>query len=630
MSSQANTLLSNFKRLIPPLTEALHKGQAGRIAVVGGSEDYTGAPFFAGIASLKIGADLCHVFCEKNAGLVIKSYSPELMVHPYLRHAGSLDHDASDRKATAATIDKIVERVTGILPRLHVLVIGPGLSRDDVMIESTKRIMQAAKEKKMSMVIDAQDPNIIKGYSAAVLTPNINEFKRLCEAMKVDVENAKLEDQVKKLSEAFGNVTIVAKGKNDIISNGKDVVICDNPGSPRRCGGQGDLLSGSIATFLAWGKGYENKAWDHSSDSNLDQDLSVRLPLTASWAACRLIRDASRRAFGKHGRSMTTTDMIAELGEVFRQDYEKNQKDVVADSPVDLLNFFISVGTPFEKSGAICEALVLSVPAPNAAVGLPTITYGLNGKFYGPTPVCSSVSTSESTTVIPVTTNIAAETEIFRTVVPAEVTGTAANGEICFTATASPACPSGYATATAANAGFVATAADYNVQGVQTLAFGVAPATAACPEQTITVSPNFTPTGTVICATPSAGPFPGGFNYQSGQFTATATYTADSFVCTSMSTSTSTIYSTLTTTGAVGATPIAVTTYGTTNVGGQSASATVCAPTPTVQPAGSCPTSYTSYSVTGTTSYTVTPTFVATGTKTSGCTTKAVTYTLGV
>jgi len=30
----------------------------GRVAVIGGSEDYTGAPYFSAIASAKLGADM--------------------------------------------------------------------------------------------------------------------------------------------------------------------------------------------------------------------------------------------------------------------------------------------------------------------------------------------------------------------------------------------------------------------------------------------------------------------------------------------------------------------------------------------------------------------------------------------
>lgn len=40
-----------------------YKGLNGRIAVVGGSAAYTGAPYFAGAAGLKSGADLVSVFC---------------------------------------------------------------------------------------------------------------------------------------------------------------------------------------------------------------------------------------------------------------------------------------------------------------------------------------------------------------------------------------------------------------------------------------------------------------------------------------------------------------------------------------------------------------------------------------
>lgn len=33
------------------------------------------------------GADLSHVFCTKDAATVIKSYSPELIVHPVLEES---------------------------------------------------------------------------------------------------------------------------------------------------------------------------------------------------------------------------------------------------------------------------------------------------------------------------------------------------------------------------------------------------------------------------------------------------------------------------------------------------------------------------------------------------------------
>jgi len=67
---------------ILPLTPEAHKGSSGRVGVLGGSQRYTGAPYYAGMAALHVGSDLAFVFCADEASLAIKSYSPELMVAP--------------------------------------------------------------------------------------------------------------------------------------------------------------------------------------------------------------------------------------------------------------------------------------------------------------------------------------------------------------------------------------------------------------------------------------------------------------------------------------------------------------------------------------------------------------------
>lgn len=97
-------LLSLFKTVVPQVTSNKYKGKDGRIGVVGGSLEYTGAPYFAAITSVKVGADLAHVFCHSNASPVIKSYSPDLIVHPVL--------DCVD------AVDKIMPW----LDRLHIIV----------------------------------------------------------------------------------------------------------------------------------------------------------------------------------------------------------------------------------------------------------------------------------------------------------------------------------------------------------------------------------------------------------------------------------------------------------------------------------------------------------------------------
>lgn len=80
-----------------------------------------------------------------------------------------------------------------LLSRLHVLIIGPGLGREDYMQEYAKMSLALARKREMYVVLDAdalwlvqKEPSIIKGYVKAVLTPNVVEFKRLSESLVSD------------------------------------------------------------------------------------------------------------------------------------------------------------------------------------------------------------------------------------------------------------------------------------------------------------------------------------------------------------------------------------------------------------------------------------------------------------
>lgn len=42
----------------------------------------------------------------------------------------------------------------------------------------------------------------------------------------------------------------------------------------------------------------------------------------ACYSACKLTRDCNAKAFAKYGRSMTATDMIKEIHEVFEAKFE--------------------------------------------------------------------------------------------------------------------------------------------------------------------------------------------------------------------------------------------------------------------------------------------------------------------
>jgi len=108
----------------------------------------------------------------------------------------------------------------------------------------------------------ANHPDIVHGYTRAVLTPNVVEFARLCTAKGIDPLAGDPTLVCQKLAGSFGGVTILQKGPKDYISNGKQTVVCDLTGGLKRSGGQGDTLTGALVTMLAWKVAYEEKLWE--------------------------------------------------------------------------------------------------------------------------------------------------------------------------------------------------------------------------------------------------------------------------------------------------------------------------------------------------------------------------------
>ncbi|XP_071533584.1 ATP-dependent (S)-NAD(P)H-hydrate dehydratase isoform X2 [Panulirus ornatus] len=298
MSVNGPQLASLVSEVVPPLTYAAHKGQAGRIGIMGGSLEYTGAPYFSAMTALRIGADLAHIFCHRDAAVPLKTYSPELIVHPLL--------DANDP----------LTELEEWLPRLHALVLGPGLGRRPQTFATLGHVIEAAKDRQLLLVIDAdalfylnENYDTLQGYGNAILTPNRVEFARLYRAvMKGDMKAEQVTSKhVQQVAQKLG-VTVACKGNVDIIASGDILVTCEIPGSPRRCGGQGDVLSGAAAILLYWAFG----------TAAASTEKPVYPPtVVAAWGACALTRRTSGLAFTQRGRGILTTDMLQFVSQAF-------------------------------------------------------------------------------------------------------------------------------------------------------------------------------------------------------------------------------------------------------------------------------------------------------------------------
>mmetsp|Transcript_24480 Transcript_24480/g.26768 ORF Transcript_24480/g.26768 Transcript_24480/m.26768 type:complete len:301 (-) Transcript_24480:13-915(-) len=292
-------------------------------------------------------------------------------------------------------MSKSISKVREALPRIHGLVIGPGLGRHENVLRTVEGIIEEVKSKNLHVVVDAdglfllnRNPSLFRDYSRCIITPNKMEFDRLSEAVRNQLRNHEVASptietilqelsveneavKTRALSLALGGVTVYRKGEVDLITSGNDVYAITERGSPRRCGGQGDILAGTLATAYYWAFKAEpqnllnlstqltNNTKIESFESRVDLDdiaqifpevqaneraiLSKSLAtaggaqrlapsissfpssasrdrigaILASLLAGNIVKQASSLAFNKFGRSMTAPNVIGDLGNAF-------------------------------------------------------------------------------------------------------------------------------------------------------------------------------------------------------------------------------------------------------------------------------------------------------------------------
>ncbi|EEA06691.1 carbohydrate kinase domain-containing protein, putative [Cryptosporidium muris RN66] len=228
-------LIDAVRSIVPQLNMDLRKGSLGKIGVIGGSLEYTGASYFAGISSLTIGADLCHIFCTPEASLPIKSYSPDLIVHPLL--------PSSNLEATIEDCTLYIDNIRVWLPKMDVIIIGCGLGRNKNVLKVVSELIRICRSLSVPLVIDAdglylvsQQPELICGYKHCILTPNTAEFFRfeksieLANSMSSETLIPNIKESSPKSYSQAGTATAATSSYSHIELNDKvsDIEIIDN------------------------------------------------------------------------------------------------------------------------------------------------------------------------------------------------------------------------------------------------------------------------------------------------------------------------------------------------------------------------------------------------------------------
>lgn len=263
-----------------------HKGQSGRILVIGGGA-YSGAPVLTAFAALRTGADIVTLAVPNNVAGIVASFSPDLIVC-------ALSSDV----LCSEDVPKILELI-----KLHdVIVIGMGLGRDDRTKAAILEIIPHCRK----VVVDADG---LYGLTLPpadgcnmIITPHAGEFAKLYGTDTPSETHMRVE-KVTEFSKQ-NEIVVLLKGNVDVISNGESALLnrTGNPGMT--VGGTGDVLAGIVCALFA-----------------------VNDPMDAASCGVFINGAAGDLAFEERGFGLLATDVIDKISEIMKRGSVNNGQE---------------------------------------------------------------------------------------------------------------------------------------------------------------------------------------------------------------------------------------------------------------------------------------------------------------
>lgn len=205
-----------------------HKGDNGKVMVIGGSEVFYGAPILAALGAEYSGVDLIFPVIPRIHLEAAKTHSLNFILNTFEQNHFS---------------QKDVNNLLNFSEKVDAVVVGPGLGEK---VETKEALKDLLKGLKVPVVIDASAliyTNMIP--KKAVLTPHRGEFKEL-------TGDDPTPENVQKWAKDMQTV-ICCKGPKDIIANEDELVINDTGNAMMTVGGSGDVLAGLIGGLMAQG-----------------------------------------------------------------------------------------------------------------------------------------------------------------------------------------------------------------------------------------------------------------------------------------------------------------------------------------------------------------------------------------
>jgi hydroxyethylthiazole kinase-like uncharacterized protein yjeF len=282
----------------PRLGPDAHKGDAGRVLCVAGSEGMPGAAILCARAAQRAGAGLVAAACLDALLLsVVPPAAPEAVLVDLTEQ---LERNGRTRAGAA-------EALLARAP--HAVLLGPGLGDD----ARTRAVLALALANvRVPMVLDADALNALDGdperlraaHAPLVLTPHPGEAARLL-GREVPADEPGRARAVRELA-ARAQAVVCLKGRGTLVAEPSGELWRNSSGNPGMASaGTGDVLSGVLVAYLAAVSSLPGRGW------------TARDAARAAVHVHGLAGDLAAERLGE--RAVIASDLIAELASAQRR-----------------------------------------------------------------------------------------------------------------------------------------------------------------------------------------------------------------------------------------------------------------------------------------------------------------------
>lgn len=232
---------------LPERDPRAHKDSFGRLLIVAGSLEYSGAALLAGLGGARAGAGVVRIATAESVAARLAGSVPELTWTPLAEEAPGLIAPAGWRQLATESAG------------YDALVIGPGLGRQPATLRRTRNLIG---ELRRPAVVDADGLNALAAagrwwqttHARLVLTPHPGEFARLTGADAPPSDDDPARARAAMEAATRWSQVVVLKGAHTVVASPDgDVFGSEVETASLATAGSGDVLSGAIGAFLAAG-----------------------------------------------------------------------------------------------------------------------------------------------------------------------------------------------------------------------------------------------------------------------------------------------------------------------------------------------------------------------------------------